>query len=176
MSLDETTEKLVSEEAMIESLKSRVETLEMELAVANDRISKLESKKERKKKEEQTDDQWMDSLKNDPAYNGIDVQTQYHKMVRWCEVNRKQPTRRRFINWLNRQDKPVTATYTPVQTGPAPMQLMVWQKELETVEKQIADIRNSYESHQSMDTEDREKMIKLKSHAKELKQKLGRTF
>lgn len=52
---------------------------------------------------------WLESLKTDVAYQGIDVQREYNKMVRWCETNRKEPTRRRFINWLNRCDRPLTA-------------------------------------------------------------------
>lgn len=30
-------------------------------------------------------------------------------MVRWCEANRKHPTRRRLVNWLNRCDRPLVA-------------------------------------------------------------------
>lgn len=51
---------------------------------------------------------WIDSLKSNPAYTGIDVAREHAKMVQWCEVSGKQPTRRRFINWLNRADKPMT--------------------------------------------------------------------
>ncbi len=50
-------------------------------------------------------DQWLAELKNDPAYAGIEVDREFAKMNRWCEVHKKQGTRRRFINWLNRCDK-----------------------------------------------------------------------
>ena len=30
-------------------------------------------------------------------------------MSEWCRANRKEPTRRRFVNWLNRTDRPVKA-------------------------------------------------------------------
>jgi len=54
-----------------------------------------------------TDEEWLKSLVASPAYTELDVMHQYQKMVEWCSVNRKQPNRRRFINWLNRCDRPM---------------------------------------------------------------------
>ncbi len=53
------------------------------------------------------DDKWLEELSSDPAYRGIDVRTEHRKMVRWCLTKKRQPTRMRFINWLNRCDKPL---------------------------------------------------------------------
>jgi hypothetical protein len=42
-------------------------------------------------------------------------------MQAWCSANRKQPSRRRFVNWLNRAEKPMqpTAAYRPMaKDGP----------------------------------------------------------
>ncbi len=55
----------------------------------------------------QSDSEWLAGLKADPAYRGIDVDREHSKMMRWCRENRKQPSRRRFINWLNRVDRPM---------------------------------------------------------------------
>lgn len=55
-----------------------------------------------------TTEDWLKSLEEDMTYQGINVREQYGKMLRWCEVNKKQPTQRRFINWLNRTDKPIS--------------------------------------------------------------------
>ena len=55
-----------------------------------------------------SDEAWIESLKSNPAYAGIDVSREHAKMAQWCAVNRKQPTRRRFVNWLNRADKPMS--------------------------------------------------------------------
>ncbi|MHC1766140.1 MAG: hypothetical protein AB9869_17870 [Verrucomicrobiia bacterium] len=60
------------------------------------------------KPSELSDEEWLASLGADPAYEGISVPTEYAKMVRWCEVNKKQPTRRRFVNWLNRADRKIS--------------------------------------------------------------------
>ena len=37
----------------------------------------------------------------------------------WCSANRKQPSRKRFVNWLNRCEKPIaqTAAYAPKPQG-----------------------------------------------------------
>ena len=49
----------------------------------------------------------MAQLEIQTAYNLIDVRREYSKMQAWCGVNRKTPTRRRFISWLNRIEKPM---------------------------------------------------------------------
>ncbi len=54
-----------------------------------------------------SDEDWLRSLTVNPAYAGLDVRREFQKMTAWCEVNRKQPSRRRFINWLNRAEKPM---------------------------------------------------------------------
>lgn len=69
----------------------------------------------------QTTEEWLADLKANPAYTQIDVDREHAKMCCWCAANRKQPTQRRFVNWLNRVDVPAgngTATsyrkpYTP---------------------------------------------------------------
>lgn len=53
--------------------------------------------------------EWLAGLSVDPAYLGIDVGHQHAKAVRWCSENRKHITRRFFINWLNRCDRPMAA-------------------------------------------------------------------
>ena len=50
---------------------------------------------------------WLKSLGENPAYQFINVHREFSKMTSWCQVNRKQPTRRRFINWLNRTEIPL---------------------------------------------------------------------
>jgi hypothetical protein len=53
------------------------------------------------------DDGWLKSLESDVAYYGIDVRRELAKMTAWCTANNRQPNRRRFINWLNRCDRPL---------------------------------------------------------------------
>lgn len=65
------------------------------------------------------DETWLAELSAKPAYNGIDVRREFSKMETWCAANKKQATRRRFINWLNRVDKPLSSipTARPTFTG-----------------------------------------------------------
>lgn len=64
-------------------------------------------KEETYKEETETEENWLSAQQLKEAYKKIDVNLEYQKMASWCEVNKKLPTRRRFINWLNRIDKPL---------------------------------------------------------------------
>jgi len=65
-------------------------------------------KSKRESKPKPGDAEWLASLAADPTYKGIEVAQEHGKMTRWCEANGRQATRRRFINWLNRCDRPMT--------------------------------------------------------------------
>jgi len=53
-----------------------------------------------------SDEEFIQSLKNDPAYKGVDVDREIHKLKAWLSVRPgEQCTRRRLINWLNRADR-----------------------------------------------------------------------
>ncbi len=54
---------------------------------------------------------WLKELEANKTYAGIDVRREYGKMLTWCKVRRKQPTKRRFVNWLNSADKPLPAQH-----------------------------------------------------------------
>jgi hypothetical protein len=70
-------------------------------------------KLKREPKAQPDDAAWLTSLAADPTYKGIDVAQEHGKMARWCEANRKQPTRKRFVNWLNRCDRPMAGSASP---------------------------------------------------------------
>jgi hypothetical protein len=59
----------------------------------------------KKKKQITSDDEWLKTLEENPVYRGIEVRVAYNKMLVWCQNTGKQPTRRRFVNWLNREDR-----------------------------------------------------------------------
>lgn len=56
-----------------------------------------------------SDEEWLKHLSEDKTYLGIDVLREHGKMVNWCNANHKQPTRKRFTNWLNRAEAPMNA-------------------------------------------------------------------
>ena len=58
---------------------------------------------------------WLAIIKTDKAYAGIDVEREFARMKSWCEAHRKLPSRRRFVNWLLRCERPIEATGTVVK-------------------------------------------------------------
>jgi 5-methylcytosine-specific restriction endonuclease McrA len=60
-----------------------------------------------KKIKDLSDEEFLNRLETNPVYDGIDVRGLNSKMQIWCEVNGKRPTRRRLVNWLNRQERPM---------------------------------------------------------------------
>jgi hypothetical protein len=63
--------------------------------------------KKKKEKKILSDEDWIKTLEDNPIYEGIEVRVLHGKMLVWCTNNGKKPTRRRFVNWLNREDKPM---------------------------------------------------------------------
>lgn len=54
---------------------------------------------------------WLKELEVDPTYKGVNVRIEYGKMLNWCKVRKKQPTQRRFINWLNNAERTLPANH-----------------------------------------------------------------
>jgi uncharacterized protein YdaU (DUF1376 family) len=77
-----------------------------------------EKKPKHQAKPEPDEKTWLAGLMADPTYAGIDVTREHGKMVNWCQTNGKQATRRRFVNWLNRCDKPISGTAAKPQWQP----------------------------------------------------------
>lgn len=61
------------------------------------------------------DEQWLKSLAENAGYAGLNIPMELARMQAWCELRQKQPTRRRFLNWLNHAvgDRVMTAPSTP---------------------------------------------------------------
>lgn len=60
-----------------------------------------------------TDDQFLASLKLNPAYQGIDIDRELGKLDAWLLTPRgrgKQKSRQRIVNWLNRADRPLESS------------------------------------------------------------------
>lgn len=53
------------------------------------------------------DSEWLKELQAKPAYQALDVVQIFSKAEVWCEMKGKQLTRARFVNWLNREDRPI---------------------------------------------------------------------
>lgn len=103
-----------------------------------------EAKKSRKKMA-LSDDQYVSELAQDPAYQGIDVKKEFLKFSRWCVANRRQPTRRFLVNWLNNADRYMAPAATlPESKAETPKRLSVWEikEKRAAVTKKIEKIRS----------------------------------
>lgn len=72
---------------------------------------------------EPSDEVWLVGLTRSPAYEGIDVKREHARMVIWCGEHKKQPTRRRFIRWLNKTEKPLRIVPKAQLLDPAKIEL-----------------------------------------------------
>lgn len=54
-----------------------------------------------------SDSDWLAELSRNPAYAHVRVATEHAKFLVWCQTNRRQATRRRFVAWLNRIEPPM---------------------------------------------------------------------
>jgi len=53
------------------------------------------------------DEEFLEGLQRSEAYRMLNVRMLFDRMVHWCEERGKQPTRRRFLSWLNNEDLPI---------------------------------------------------------------------
>lgn len=59
-----------------------------------------------------SDEEWMTLIKANPAYVGIDIDRLIGKCQAWCLTKGKTITRARILNWLNREETPLTGIAT----------------------------------------------------------------
>lgn len=61
------------------------------------------------------DQQWLEDLIKDSAYHGLDVPREFRKCLNWCNAKKVAISRRRFINWLNKAEAPLSAKVLQTQ-------------------------------------------------------------
>lgn len=74
-------------------------------------------KNEKNEKKIVTDTQFFDSLKINPAYQGLSIEIEKGKCEAWCLAKGRNFTRRMFVNWLNRAEKPIQPQAKVVSSG-----------------------------------------------------------
>lgn len=72
---------------------------------------------------EPSDEEWIAELAKSKAYQGIDVPREFSKMEQWCKTARKNPSRRRFINWLNKCERPIKTSREVKPLDPSKIEL-----------------------------------------------------
>lgn len=63
----------------------------------------VKRRKHKRSPEKVDDEQWLQMLEQNTAYKHIDVREERAKMQAWCDQHMQQPTRKRFLAWLNRE-------------------------------------------------------------------------
>jgi uncharacterized protein YdaU (DUF1376 family) len=92
----------------VATAKKRLQPKHSSSSSSSSSINKKEIYKEKKPcKHPLTDDQFFEMLKSNEAYKELNVDIQKAKCEAWCLTNQKMFSRRRFINWLNRAEKPI---------------------------------------------------------------------
>jgi len=92
----------------LQMLHNSVEVVTENHETCNESVTQNKSRvdKEKNKKVVLTDSQFLESLETNPAYKGIDIQTELSKMDAWLLTHPgRQKTRRFVVGWLNRKDK-----------------------------------------------------------------------
>ncbi len=85
--------------------------LNMPTEDANENVNEDRNKNEVKKKisKKLTDEEWLKSIKDNPAYQHIEIDRELAKMDAWLSTQPgRKKTRRFIINWLNKVEKPVS--------------------------------------------------------------------
>lgn len=122
MSIEERKEylKLKQAESRARKKSTPVNTRQQESTKSTHAEAEADSKEEKKrpsgKPKAATDAEFFAELRANPAYEGIDIEREFAKMTAWCSTKGQNPSRIRFVNWLNRADRPMK----PQQTTKAP--------------------------------------------------------
>ena len=74
------------------------------------------------------DSDLMQSLRSNPAYAGIDIDREHGKAEAWCAVNHRICSRKFFVNWLNKVDRPMG--YTGQRRTEIPLEPVNWRERL----------------------------------------------
>lgn len=73
----------------------------------NEKNERMKEKTVGEKASPPTAEEIISQFENDKTYEGINVRIEFGKMAAWCGVKRKHPTKQRFVNWLNRVERPI---------------------------------------------------------------------
>lgn len=98
---------------------------------------------------EMSDEEWIKSLEAEPALKGINVRQEIGRAQFWCKNNKRVPTRRFLVNWLNKAEKVVDlkamgATHATGLRPPPPKGPEGWLQWLDT---ELASISTDHPAH-----------------------------
>ena len=122
-----------------------------------------------------SDEDWLTELCKNPAYVSLDVRLELGKMQAWCSANRKQPSRKRFVNWLNRSERPIAAQGTMASSrNGKPMSAWELKQAIDAIKAQMQRLKADPDNSQPKDPQTPwERTLKpaISAKWKELKQR-----
>jgi len=122
-------------------------------------------------------------LAENPAYQGINIEAELGKMTAWCAANSKQRTRRRFVNWLNRAERPIQIAHNGHNGARKPASVWELKQSIEAAQKEASRLEGDPQNKEPINAEtpwDRRlkpsvavKVKELRGRAQELTGKLA---
>jgi hypothetical protein len=97
------------------------------------------------------DEEWLGELSQNPAYATLDVRLELGKMQAWCSANGKQPSRKRFVNWLNRSERPMSACGIAPSQSRKPMSAWELKQAMDAIKTQMQRLRSDPENTEAKD-------------------------
>jgi len=73
-----------------------------------------------RKRPKEADQDWIAELEANEAYRGIDIKRELGKAQAWASVKGVGVTRQRFVNWLNKVERPVSINGAGQTSFPKP--------------------------------------------------------
>jgi len=71
------------------------------------------AKKPRQKPQDASDEAFLSDLEAKECYKGINIRREHQKALIWAGTRNEGMTRRRFINWLNKVERPMGSVPDP---------------------------------------------------------------
>lgn len=110
-----------------------------------------------------------------PAYEKIDVQREAWKAAQWCAANRRNFSKRFFVNWLNKVDVPVSGAIAP---GLKPMGVHELKSIIDAKQRIADEIKRKHCSEVAMgdswtDEGKRKEFFQIKRDIKSINQRIG---
>jgi hypothetical protein len=120
------------------------------------------------------DKEWIDELAKNPAYTGINIEVELGKMQAWCAANKRQPSRRRFVNWLNRAEKPIAINGVSAPTRAKPSTVWEMRESLKAIKERASKLKGNPDNTEPINAEtpwDRRLKPEVAEQLKQLKQR-----
>jgi hypothetical protein len=99
-----------------------------------------------------SDEDWLKELAQNPAYSALNIPVELGKMQAWCATNNRKASRKRFVNWLNRAEKPITSNGIAPAQGRKPASAWELRQAIDAVKQQVSRIQGDPSNKTALDS------------------------